>query len=300
MNRRSFLIGSTFGVGGMINLSIGSPQTSPLLSYSTLGCPKWNWDTILNYATKYGYQGVEIRGVLGQLDLVKCPEFVGATSRKESLTKAKNLNVKIVGLGSSAKMHLAEPNERTKQLDDAKRFIELAHDLECPYVRVFPDDLPKNQDRKRTIELITAGLLELGQFAAQSKVSVLLESHGQVVSTALLLQIMEAAKHPNTGLIWDIVNMWNATKEEPSLVVKNLHSYIRHVHVKDIRYVEGKEQYVLINKGLAPLQAAVQALSAVNYQGYYSFEWEKMWHPEIEEPEVAIPDFPQSFRRIFE
>jgi hypothetical protein len=27
------------------------------------------------------------------------------------------------------------------------------------------------------------------------------------------------------------------------------------------------------------------------YRGYYSFEWEKVWHPEIEEPEIAFPDF---------
>ena len=26
-------------------------------------------------------------------------------------------------------------------------------------------------------------------------------------------------------------------------------------------------------------------------KGYYGFEWEKGWHPEIEEPEVAFPHF---------
>ena len=30
-------------------------------------------------------------------------------------------------------------------------------------------------------------------------------------------------------------------------------------------------------------------LAAGGYQGWISVEWEKRWHPEIEEPEVALP-----------
>jgi hypothetical protein len=29
------------------------------------------------------------------------------------------------------------------------------------------------------------------------------------------------------------------------------------------------------------------------YRGYFSFEWEKVWHPEIADPEVAIADYAQ-------
>jgi hypothetical protein len=32
-------------------------------------------------------------------------------------------------------------------------------------------------------------------------------------------------------------------------------------------------------------------LVKMGYKGYYSFEWEKVWHPDIEEPEIAFPDF---------
>jgi hypothetical protein len=34
------------------------------------------------------------------------------------------------------------------------------------------------------------------------------------------------------------------------------------------------------------------------YQGYYSFEWEKLWHPELEEPEVALPAYVSAMRYI--
>jgi hypothetical protein len=35
----------------------------------------------------------------------------------------------------------------------------------------------------------------------------------------------------------------------------------------------------------------VRVLASSGYKGYYCFEWEKKWHPEIEEPEVAFPHY---------
>jgi len=35
----------------------------------------------------------------------------------------------------------------------------------------------------------------------------------------------------------------------------------------------------------------VEALVKIGYRGYYSFEWEKVWHPDIDEPEIAIADY---------
>src|SRR5438552_1683679 len=32
-------------------------------------------------------------------------------------------------------------------------------------------------------------------------------------------------------------------------------------------------------------------LAHIGYRGFYSFEWEKRWHPEIEEPEVAFAQY---------
>jgi hypothetical protein len=34
---------------------------------------------------------------------------------------------------------------------------------------------------------------------------------------------------------------------------------------------------------------SLRVLVAGGYKGFYCFEWEKKWHPEIEDPEVASP-----------
>ena len=86
-------------------------------------------------------------------------------------------------------------------------------------------------------------------------------------------------------------NMWVVTKETPKEVFATLHQYIKHLHLKDASLVNGKHAYCLIGQGVAPLTEAMDSLKEANYKGYYSFEWEKKWHPEIQEPDIAFPHF---------
>jgi hypothetical protein len=40
-------------------------------------------------------------------------------------------------------------------------------------------------------------------------------------------------------------------------------------------------------------------LHASGYKGFYCFEWEKVWHPELEDPEIAIADYARVMRGYF-
>jgi len=289
--RRAFLETSV----GFIALAALNPlfkenKRSEKLAFSTLGCPDWSLKQIVDCSVKNDYKGFEIRGLAGEMDLPKCSEF-NKTNLPASLRLIKDNDIKIINLGSSVNLHFAQEDKRKSNLDDAKRFIDLAEQLECPFVRVFPDDLPPDQSVEQTLDLIISGLITLGEYAKGSNVSILLESHGKVVYKDMLLKIMAGANHPKVGLIWDFFNMWVVTKESPKEVFVTLGKYIKHVHIKDANLVDGKPAYCLIGQGVAPLREAMDSLKRSNYKGYYSFEWEKKWHPEIQDPEIAFPHF---------
>ena len=269
----------------------------PLLSFSTLGCPDWSFQQIVNFAAKHGYKGIEVRGLQRQLDLTKCPEFATAEARKATLALMKRKGLQFVGLGSSANLHEPAGDAREKNLAEAKRFIDLAQQIRCPYVRVFPNNFPKEGGKKATMQLIVEGLLELGEYAKNKNVTVLMETHGDVVQIDDLAAIMQAASHSYVGLVWDVTNMWAVTKEAPSAAYTTLKKHIRHVHIKDAKLVDGKLQYTLLGEGDIPIWEALTALFQNGYSGYYSFEWEKMWHPEIAEPEVALAHYPTAIKK---
>src|SRR6266849_3691671 len=257
------------------------------IGFSTLGCPSWDWLKILDFAQQNGFAAVELRGLQGTMDLPSRPEF-GATRLEQSKKEIADRGLQISCVSSSANLHSAG-QQHAEQLADARRFIDLASQLGAPYVRVFGNKLIGPRDQ--TVERIATSLRELGTYAGPKKVSVLIESHGDFTDSPTLREIFEKANSPHVGLLWDAHNTYVYGKEEPGVTVNLLGRYIRHTHLKDSRTEGSNEHYVLTGRGDVPVKQQVQLLAKSGYEGYYSFEWEKAWHPEIEEPEIAIADF---------
>lgn len=299
-NRRQFIQSSAvLFTTAMMGSSFSFKKKQPLLAFSTLGCPDWTFHQITDFASKNGYTGIELRGLKRELDLTKCNEFSTVANVTGTLNIMKSKGLHFVDLGSSATLHFSDPVERKKNIDEGKRFIDLAQRLDCPNVRVFPNVFPKEQTKQQTMDLIVTGLLELGEYAKGSNVKVLIESHGDLVYTDDIEKVMQASEHSNTGMIWDVTNMWTITKENPAKVYERLKKYIHHTHMKDAKLVDGKPQYALLGQGDVPIFEAIDLLSKGGYKGYYSFEWEKLWHPEIAEPEVALADYPSVMKKHF-
>lgn len=299
-SRREFLQTSAIlAAAAFAGSSFNAKNYKPLLSFSTLGCPDWKFPQIVDFAVKNNYNGLELRGILKQMDLTQCNEFINKENRSAIVKLMKENGLHFVDLGSSCTLHFADATERKKNLDEGKRFIDLAHEIKCPYVRVFPNLFPKEQEKQQTMDLITKGLLELGEHANNSGVAVLIESHGDLTNTDDLEKIMIAAEHPHVGMIWDVTNVWTITKEPPVILYERLKKYIRHTHIKDAKIVDGKINYVFLGQGDVPIFEAIDALAKDNYKGYYSFEWEKLWHPEIAAPELAIADYSKTMKEHF-
>jgi sugar phosphate isomerase/epimerase len=279
------LIAASFGA-----TSFAFKKKPPLLAFSTLGCPDWSLTQIVDFAAQNGFKGIEVRGIMRQMDLPQCKEF-NKMNMPVSLRMLQDKGLEFINLGSSATLHFAEGNERKKNLDDGKRYIDLAQALKCPYIRVFPNNFPKEQDKNQTMDLIAKGLLELGNYAKGSNVTVLIESHGDLIYVNDLQQVMKASEHKQVGLIWDMANMWTKTKESPGMAYEKLKKYIRHTHIKNAKVIDDKITYTRLAEGDAPIFEMIDLLSKGGYKGYYSFEWEKLWHPELEAPELAFADY---------
>ena len=298
ITRRKFINLGAAAIAAPAIIKTGRTAERAPIGFSTLGCPAWEWKTILDQAAQNGFAAFEMRGLAGEMDLPKSPQFIGA-KLKESLKDLEALGLKISDLGASTNMHEPDAAKRARQMDEAKRFIELAHQLRAPYVRVFPNQMVKGEDRKTTIDRIIAGLRELGEQAKGSDVTIIVESHGEFVTSPPLLEIIRGADHPNVAFLWDAHHTCVAG-ESPAETFRQLGRYVRHTHLKDSRAPKGDEKdrrYVLTGSGEVPVKETVKVLAAGGYSGYYSFEWEKKWHPEIEEPEVAIPHYAKVMRQ---
>ena len=269
------------------------------LAFSTLGCPRWELDRIARAARDFGYEAIELRAVGGDLDLLSRPEFqpraVEATRRR-----LMDQNLSICCVDTSCTFDSVDAAERSAQVELAVRHCELAAALDAPLIRVFPDKIPAGASREGTRDRIAACLNEVAR-RAPNGVHVGLETHGDFARGREAALVARLAGRPNVALIWDVANALNSgdTIAESAQAVA---PYLAHVHLRDARPLEGREHWVpvLAGRGLVSFAAAIDELRKLSYEGFVCFEWEKYWQPEIEEPEVALPDFAAAMKEILE
>jgi len=267
----------------------GTPNARLPIGFSTLGCPKWSVAQIADFAAANDFAGIELRGILDKMDLTQVPELSTGLPETEKLFERRQLLVTC--LGSSAEMHHADPAKRAAQMDEGRRFIDLAQRLGAPYVRVFGNSWVPGEARDVTLVRIAAGLRELGDYARGRNVIVIIESHGDFTDSPTLLDLMKRAGSPNVAVLWDAHHTFVSGHEQPEDTVRQIGPYIRHTHLKDSVPAGNDRRYVLTGTGQVPVKRQIAALSRMGYQGFYNFEWEKRWHPEIEEPEIAFAHY---------
>jgi sugar phosphate isomerase/epimerase len=262
------------------------------IAFSTLGCPQWDLKKILTFAADHGFAAIELRGLEGNLDLPSHPAF--ATDKIEQTKRDFAAHgLKVACVSSSARMGEADPDKHAKEIADGRRFIDLASALGAPHVRVFGDGTaekgtaPSDELRSR----VAAGLHELGEYAGTRNVQVIIESHDNFTASTTLSDILEKANSKHVGLLWDAHHTFATAHEDPELTVKQLGRWIRHTHLKDSVAAGDDRKYVLTGRGTVPIQRQVDALRSIHYGGYFCFEWEKVWHPDLEDPEIAFADY---------
>jgi sugar phosphate isomerase/epimerase len=259
------------------------------IGFSTLGTPAWGWLQILDFAAAHGFAAVELRGILQAMDLSKVPELQPdrlAQSKRELADRG----LVVPCLGASINLHEQDQAKRAAAMAETRRFIDLAQALGTPYVRVFGNEYPKGMERDAVITYIAGGLRELGEYAGPRNVTIILETHGQFTDSPTLLELMKRADSPAVAILWDAHHTF-VGGEQPEATVAQIGRYIRHTHLKDSVPAGTDRRYVLTGEGDVPVRRQVEALAKIGYRGFYSFEWEKRWHPELPAPEVAIAQF---------
>ena len=213
ISRRRFLSTAAMAAAPAIVMARQRRARLPI-AFSTLGCPKWPWSRVLEQAAQLGYAGIELRGIEGEMDLTKRAEFTGSRVA-QSLKDLAALDLRITDLGASSRMHEAEPTVRAAQLDEGRRFIDLAHRLKSPYVRVFGDKIPAGEPKAVTVQRVIDGLRTLGEHAKGSGVGVIIESHGDFTDSPTLLELLKGAGMPTVALLWDAHHTFVSAKEDP-------------------------------------------------------------------------------------
>ena len=133
--------------------------------------------------------------------------------------------------------------------------------------------------------------------------------------------LLAHVRNPAVGVLWDTHHPWRFHGEPIAETYQRLRPRIRHTHWKDSVLQEPGElsaeaaqakararsinrghrtaSYVPFGTGEFPAAETLKLLLEGGYEGWFSLEWEKAWHPQLADPEVVLPQFPAALRGLF-
>lgn len=255
------------------------------LAYTSLACPDWTIEEAVSAARAYGYAAIEWRLADG--------EIIGPDASLDTRRRLRQVpvdqGIAISCLDSSVQAVRATPAERAAEIEGGRRMLDLAAEIGAPFLRVFGGALPEHIARAALLEPSAEVLHTLANYGSQIGVTVLLETHDAWTRSEDVLALWRAVALPAFKVLWDTHHTYRFG-EAPARTLAILGEAIAYAHIKDSR-LTGPDTwtYCLAGAGDIPLREIVDVLGQSNFIAYLSLEWEKKWHPEIEEPEIALP-----------
>lgn len=191
----------------------------------------WDVPTIIKNCEATGFEAVELRtthkhGVEPTLD---------KAARAEVRKRFADSKVRLLSLGSTCEFHSPKPDVLRSQIDECKRFIDLAHDLGCLGVKVRPNGIPAEVPEEKTIAQIGAALRECGGAGAPAGVEIWVEVHGKdSAHPPRCAAMMTACGHESVGLCWNSnpTDLMGGTSVKPAFDL--LKPWLRHCHINEL------------------------------------------------------------------
>ncbi len=245
------------------------------LSFSTRGWSGLSWDEMLETALDMGFSGVEVYNLPNFDPLM---DRGGPFHKYNAAATARQLcemRLSIPCFDTSCDLS-QDPDAREKLLS----LIEIAHNVQVPYVVAcaLKDD-----------ELAVFSVIEeILPFAEQKEVTILIKTSGIYSDTARLRAMLDRFASDRLAALWDVYHPYRDNDESGDDTIKNLGSYVCHVHMRDS---DDSGSYQLIGEGTMPIEDIMRALSSVNYDAFISLEWKPNWLDELQDPEIIFPYF---------
>lgn len=235
----------------------------------------WDIETIIGKLEQHGFDAVELRtthkhGVEPSLS---------AQEREKVRNRFARSRVRLLSLGSTCEFQSPDAAVRRQNIEEAQRFVELAHDLGCWGVKVRPNGLPEGVPEAVTIQRIGEALKECGDIGQRYGVEIWVEVHGrQTQDPPRMRTIMDACGHPNVGVCWNCNDgeVKNGSIRESFDLLK---SHIKNVHLRDLPEYPSKELFALLAQSgydrytLAEVQ---ESKETDRFLSYYRALWVEM------------------------
>ena len=262
------------------------------LAFSNLACPEWTIEQTAEAGERLGYDGIELRLLGGEV----IDPVADRLPLRAAVDACRGHGLHVCALGTSCHLNL-DSEEQKAQLGILQHWIDRAHTLDVPVLRVFGGSDGPDSSESEAVARVAEALASVAPEAEQACVTVCLETHDAFSSARMVAEVLDRVPSPAIAALWDSHHPYRVGERADEVGVL-LDGRLGHVHIKDaLRIENGNWRLTLLGEGEVPVEQQLTVLERIGYTGYVSVEWEKKWNPEIADPEIALPQHIELLRR---
>ncbi|MEY8354171.1 sugar phosphate isomerase/epimerase [Lachnospiraceae bacterium 54-53] len=208
---------------------------------------------------------VEMRGVNGK-GLVE----YSLGEAKEIKKQLDHSGIRLSSVGSPiGKIKITD--EFAPHMELYKHTVEIAHEMETPYIRMFSFFMPQNESYAPYRGAVMDRLGQLADYAAANRVTLLHENEKDIYGDMAdrCLEIMKEFYGEHFQAVFDFANFVQC-RQNTLEAFEMLKPYIAYIHIKDARWSDAG--VVPAGLGDGRVEEILKMLKSGGYQGFLSLE----------------------------
>jgi sugar phosphate isomerase/epimerase len=252
-----------------------------------MGTPQLDHTGAIGLALEFGFDGVDLR----------CADYLGEvspTSGEEQLRQvARDFEAAGLGIPSLLCYHQVSgasgewPREYAEHISS---HLSIGAALGARAIRIFGVQ-PAPGDGSDALVEGSADAIAAALADDDSGVGIVMQNHAGAGTALDALHIARRLDDPRFGLVYSPDHSFMHEKTSCDELLPEIQPWIHQVYVADLVRGEDGQRWVLPGQGDVPLRETISGLDAAGFEGFYSFKWEKIWNPDLAEPQLAMPRF---------
>jgi sugar phosphate isomerase/epimerase len=258
-------------------------------AFSTVACPEWTLARVARAAAEYGYDGIELRTEGHGGRRFACDPALTAAAKVREVFEGAGTRIACLATGVRFDEPIRPPvigrviSDTERSVRQAKSMIDLAAQIEAPFVRVFAFEHSRRERRKAAVARIVDRLRHSLDAARNTGVRLVIENGGSFPRAGDVMDLVETLDDPLLGVAYSMP-VAHAAGEDPAEGVAMIRSRLWTVKIKDYK---GHTPCPL-GQGDQPCEQLVRALESSGFDGWIVYEWDRAWLPDLDPPDAAL------------
>jgi sugar phosphate isomerase/epimerase len=247
------------------------------VAFSTVAFPTWTLGRIAGQAREWGYEGIELRTFGHGSTALACDPALTSAAKVRGLLSEAGLQPCCLATSARFDDRVTPPVighvfDHEGEVRAAKSAVDLAVELECPFVRVFGFEISSGESRASALARIGGRLCKVADHCRNSGVRLLVENGGSFARSSDVSELLDRVEGPLVGASF-CPGVARQAGEGFAEAINVLGARLQVVKLRDFSHGEP----CAIGVGDQRCAEDVRELAAAGYAGWVVVEHDRLW-----------------------